>query len=40
LVSVDDSGVSQRQQYQSTRNPEYTSPLSHRVLKAHMTLSM
>ena len=30
----------QRQQYQSTRKPEYTRPLSQRVLKAHMTLSM
>ncbi len=39
-VSVLDSGVSHRQQYASTRKPSYTRPLSYRVLKAHMTLSM
>ena len=35
LVSVFDSGVSQCQQYQSTRKPSYMRPLSHSVLRAH-----
>ena len=39
-VSVFDSGVSQRQQYASTRNPSYTRPLSNKVLNAQTTLSM
>src|SRR5258705_5628590 len=39
-VSVLDSGVSQRQQYASTRKPSYIRPFSCSVLKADMTLSI